>query len=250
MVGRAPAVRRFPAGIVYIAGGAAVVLLDRRSPWSPVSAILLAAFIAVGGLLGGDTTRNLNMHNLGVTIGVWTLYAGLALAVIAGIAAIIIGRRNAPGRQPAPYSRENPRRISTLTAVGGLSLAAIADAAPEGLHWDGPGPVVFAVLALLMLFVPGRHVAMLSALLAAAFVYGAIDNIPADHLTTPADTIPFIWANVQMLGYLVATIAAAIACLPVRDDGSRQYSRSRQGLPSQLPETPGRSREQRRERAV
>lgn len=206
----------FPPGIVYIAGGAAIVLLDRRSPWSPASAILLAAFIAVGGLLGGDTARNLNMHNLGVTIGVWTLYAGLALAVIAGVVAIIIGRRDTPGRQPAPYSRENPRRTSTLIAVGGLFLAAIADAAPEGLHWDGPGPVVFLVLALLALFVPGRHVLMLSTLLAAAFVYGAIDNTPADHLTTPADTMPFIWANLQMLGYLVGAAAGAIACLPIR----------------------------------
>src|SRR5205807_68127 len=136
-----------------------------------------------------------------VTIGVWVLYAGLALSVIAGIVAIILGRRNAPSRQPKPYSRENPRRTSTLIAVGGLSLAAIADAAPEGLHWDGPGPVVFLILALLALFVPGRHIMMLSALLAAAFVYGAFDNIPADHLTTPADTMPFIWANLQLLGY-------------------------------------------------
>ncbi|HEY2694612.1 MAG TPA: hypothetical protein VGJ45_04030, partial [Pseudonocardiaceae bacterium] len=102
----------------------------------------------------------------------------------------------------------------------------------EGLHWDGPGPVVFLILALLTLFVPGRHILMLSALLAAAFVYGAIDNAPADHLTTPSDTMPFIWANLQMLGYLVATIAGAIACLPVRGDGSRRYSSSRPGLPT------------------
>jgi hypothetical protein len=222
----------FPPGVFYIAGGAAVVLLDRRSPWSPMSAMLLSAFIAIGGLLGGNTARNLNMGNLGVTIGLWVLYAGLALSVLSGVVAIVVGRRNAPGRQPAPYSRENPRRTSTLVAVGGLSLAAIADAAPEGLHWDGPGPVVFLILALLALFVPGRHILMLSALLAAAFVYGAIDNAPVDHLTTPSDTMPFIWANLQMLGYLVATIAGAIACLPVRGDGSRRYSSSRPGLPT------------------
>jgi hypothetical protein len=204
----------FPPGTFYIAGGAAILLLDRRSPWSPASAILLSAFIAIGGLASGDTARNLNMNNLGVTIGVWVMSGGLALSVLTGIVAIIVGRRNASGRQPAPYSQENPRRTSTLIAVGALFLAAIADAAPEGLHWDGPGPVMFLILALLTLFVPGRHVRMLSALLSAAFVYGAFDNIPADHLTTPSDTMPFIWANLQLLGYLVATIAAAIACLP------------------------------------
>jgi hypothetical protein len=204
----------FPPGVCYLAGAAAIVLLDRRSPWSPASAILLSAFIAIGGLLGGDTSRNLAMGNPGVTIGLWTLYAGLALSVLAGVVAIVAGRRTAPGRQPAPYSEENPRRTSTLITVGALFLAAIADAAPEGLHWDGPGPVVFLILALLALFVPGRHIMMLSALLSAAFVYGAFDNIPADHLTTPADTMPFIWANLQLLGYLVATVAGAIARLP------------------------------------
>lgn len=218
----------FPPGIFYLAGGAAIVLLDRRSPWSPISAMVLSAFIAIGGLVGGDTARNLNMGNLGVTVGLWVLYAGLALSVIAGVVAIIVGRRAAPGRQPAPYRRENPRHTVTLIAVGGLFLAAIADAAPEGLHWDGPGPVMFLILALLTLFVPGRHILMLSALLAAAFVYGAVDNIPADRLTTPSDTMPFVWANLQLLGYLVAAIAGAIACLPtgIRSSWLRLPTRS------------------------
>ena len=240
----------FPPGIIYVAAGAGILLLDRRSPWSPVSAILLSAFIAIGGLAGGDTSRNLDMGNAGVTIGVWVLYAGLALSVLAGIVAIIVARRTAPGRQPAPYRRANPRRTPTLIATGGLFLSAIADAAPEGLHWDGPGPVVFLILGLLTLFVPGRHIVMLSTLMSAAFVYGAFDNIPADHLTTPADTVPFIWANLQLLGYLVATIAGALACLPVRADGSRRYSPSRPDLPTQPRETPGHNREQRPERAV
>jgi hypothetical protein len=63
---------------------------------------------------------------------------------------------------------------------------------------------------------------MLSTLLSAAFVYGAFDNIPADHLTTQSDTVPFVWANLQLLGYLVATIAGALACLPVRSSWRRR----------------------------
>ncbi|HJP73851.1 MAG TPA: hypothetical protein VJ914_06265 [Pseudonocardiaceae bacterium] len=211
----------FPPGIVYVAGAAAIVLLDRRSPWSPASAILLSAFIAIGGLAGGDTSRNLAMGNLELTIGMGVLYAGLALSVIAGVVAIIVGRRGA-ARQPAPYSRENPRRTITLIAVGGMFLAGISDAAPEGLHWDGPGPVMFLILGLLTLFVPGRHIAMLSALLSAAFIYGAFDNMATDHLTTPTDTVPFVFAYLQLLGYTVATVAAAISCLPSGINVSRQ----------------------------
>jgi hypothetical protein len=216
----------FPPGVVYVGAAACIVLLDRRSAWSPASAILLSAFIAIGGLAGGDTSRNLSMGNTGLAVGVWILYAGLAVSVIAGVVAIVVGRRGAQ-RQPAPYSRDNPRRTVTMIAVGGLFLAAISDAAPEGLRWDGPGPIVFLVLGLLMLFVPGRHIAMLSALLSAAFIYGAFDNMATDHLTTPSDTVPFVFANLQLVGYTVATVAAAISCLPVKVAGSRRYSLSR-----------------------
>ena len=217
----------FPPGIVYVGGAAAIVLLDRRSPWSPASAILLSAFIAIGGLAGGDTARNLDTGNVGLITGVWILYAGLAVSVIAGVVAIVIGRRTAPGRQPAPYSRANPRRTATLIAAGGMFLAAIADAAPEGLHWDGPGPVVFLILGLLVLFVPGRHIVMLSALLSAAFVYGAFDNMATDHLTTPSQPVAFVFANLQLLGYLVGTIAGALACLPAGINASRQHPPTR-----------------------
>ena len=205
----------FPPGIAYLAAATVIVLLDRRSPWSPASVILLSAFVALGGLAGGQTARNLNMGNTELTVGVWVLYAGLALSVLAGVVAIIVGRRTAPGRQPVPYSRANPRRTSTMITVGALFLAGIADAVPEGLHWDGPGPVVFLVLGLLALFVPGRHILMLSVLMSATFVYGAFDNIPADHLTTPSQPLQFVFANLQLLGYAAATIAGAIACLPV-----------------------------------
>jgi hypothetical protein len=204
----------FPPGIIYVAGAAVIVLLDRRSPWSPASAILLSAFITIGGTAGGDMARDLDAGNTGLTIGVWTMNAGLGLAVVAGTVAIIIGRRRAPGRQPAPYSKDNPHRTTTLIAVSALFLAGIADAAPEGLHWDGPGPVVFLVLGLLALFVPGRHILMLSALLSAAFVYGAFANMATDHLTTPTDTIPFIFANLQLVSYVVATVAGGLAALP------------------------------------
>ncbi|HEX4223281.1 MAG TPA: hypothetical protein VHZ97_13020 [Pseudonocardiaceae bacterium] len=221
----------FPPGVVYVAGAAVIVLLDRRSPWSPASAILLSAFITIGGTAGGDMTRDLAAGNTGLTIGVWLMNAGLGLAVVAGIVAIVIGRRRASDRQPAPYSKDNPHRTTTLIAAGALFLSAIADAAPEGLHWDGPGPVMFLVLGLLVLFVPGRHILMLSALLSAAFVYGAFDNMATDHLTTPSDTVPFIFANLQLVGYTVATVAGGLAALPVKAAESRQYSPSRPGLP-------------------
>jgi hypothetical protein len=95
-----------------------------------------------------------------------------------------------------------------------MFLAAIADAAPEGLHWDGPGPVVFLILGLLTLFVPGRHILMLSALLSAAFVYGSFANLATDHLTTPDQPVQFAFAYLQLIGYTVATVAGGLAALP------------------------------------
>ncbi|GAA1565348.1 hypothetical protein GCM10009678_55500 [Actinomadura kijaniata] len=54
----------------------------------------------------------------------------------------------------------------------GLPPATIGDAAPEALDWDGPGPVLFTLLALLVAFVPGRFMLLLSPV----FILGVLAN--------------------------------------------------------------------------
>ncbi|KAA8890783.1 hypothetical protein F3087_06000 [Nocardia colli] len=83
----------FPPGILVIAVFAIAVALTARWWWTPLLATLIAAFIALGGLLGGALVNNLTSGNIATIAGNIILYAGLAIAAIAGILATIDSRR-------------------------------------------------------------------------------------------------------------------------------------------------------------
>ncbi|MEV6557213.1 hypothetical protein AB0M22_15955 [Nocardia sp. NPDC051756] len=83
----------FPPGILVLAVFALAVALTTRWWWTPLLATLIAAFIALGGLLGGALLDNLSSGNIGTLAGNIILYIGLAIAAIAGVLATIDTRR-------------------------------------------------------------------------------------------------------------------------------------------------------------
>jgi hypothetical protein len=106
---------------------------------------------------------------------------------------------------------------AVAVTVAGLLAAAVGDAAPEGLNWDGPGPLLFAALALLTAVVPGRSVLLLSALFAVAFLVAA-PTFPesAARLAHPADVLPFAGTLTQVIGLAMAVVTGIVAALPSR----------------------------------
>jgi hypothetical protein len=116
-----------------------------------------------------------------------------------------------------PLRADNPRRNAVIVLLVGLLLDAVADAAPEGLHWDGPGPAIFAGLAALVAFVRGRSAIALSVFASAALVVGALTNSePLQRLSTPSEPIGFVFMVLQLLGLLTAVVAGAMALRPLR----------------------------------
>lgn len=202
----------FPPGILYVLAAGAIAWLDRRSAWSPAAAVGLALWIVVGGLVGGQLTAALASPNVGVVAGNVVMVAGLAAATGAGALTIAANRRAATGRAARPLARTNPARAAVLVTVAGLAAAAIGDGAPEGFTWDGPGPALFAVLAVLVAVVPGRSMVLLGVLMSVAFA-GAALTIPASlaKLGDPSDVVVFGFAVLQVAGFAVAAVAGTVA---------------------------------------
>jgi hypothetical protein len=207
----------FPPGILFIAAAAAIVWVDRRSAWSPLAAVLLSFWIAVGGLASGKLGDNLASSNVVLVAGNVVMLLGLLFSAVAGVFAIRHNRRARQGAQVKPLSADNPHRVAVLVMVAGLLADAIGDAAPEGLDWDGPGPAVFFGLAVMVALIPGRFAITLSAILSAAFVYGALTNPePLEKLSTPSDLLGFAGILLQLLGLVVAVVAGLVAISPAR----------------------------------
>ena len=103
------------------------------------------------------------------------------------------------------------RRPAVLVTVGGLAAAALGDLA-QG--WDGPGPVVFGVLAIAVAALPSRVLAAVAALVSALFVVGALSN-PGSiaRLTDPADVAGFASGVLQLLGFVLAAVAGTAVAL-------------------------------------
>jgi hypothetical protein len=124
-----------------------------------------------------------------------------------------------PGRVRAlrPVARAHPRRAAGIATIVGLLATAVGDAAPEGLYWDGPGPAIFAVLALLVAVVPGRSAVLVAVLGSATFLYGAL-TVPAslDRLADPSALLTFGSAVLQLLGLVVAVVAGIVVLWPAR----------------------------------
>jgi hypothetical protein len=205
----------FPPGIVYLVAAGGIVWLDRRAAWSPIAAIGLALWIVIGGVAGGNLTRNLASPEPGVVVGNVVMSIGLVAAAVAGAFAITANRRSGRTPLPRPLAAENPRRLAVIVTLAGLLAAAIGDAAPEGLNWDGPGPVLFTLLAILTAVVPGRSVPLLSVLLSLAFLVTAF-MVPESlaRLSNPADVLPFAGTVTQVIGLAVAVVAAVATTLP------------------------------------
>lgn len=203
----------FPPGLFYVAGACAVVWFDRRAVWSPAGAVVLSLWIVVGGLAGGDLIGNLVLGNAGLTTGIIVMVLGLLMSAAAGIVAIVHNRRAGALPSPKPLSTNNPRRVAVIVTVVGLVIDAIADGAPEGLNWDGPGPVLFLILAALVAFVPGRTMPALAVVISCTFVFAAFTNPePLERLANPGELVGFGFQVLQILGLCVA-IAGGIAAL-------------------------------------
>ncbi|GAA1973678.1 hypothetical protein GCM10009754_55780 [Amycolatopsis minnesotensis] len=207
----------FPPGLFYVLGAAAIVLLNRRSNWSPAAAIALSLWITIGGLAGGNLQDNLADPDTGMVVGNIVMLAGLAISAIAGVLAIRHNFRTRPEKRIAPLGSGNPRRIATTIVFAGLLLDAIGDAAPEGFNWDGPGPILFLVLAILVALIPGNAMIELSMMLSLTFVLTAFLNPQAgQRLTDPSNVLPFTGALMQVVGLSLAVLAGAVAILPRR----------------------------------
>ncbi|WP_199931313.1 hypothetical protein [Streptomyces sp. CB02923] len=206
----------FPPGLVYIAAAAAIVWLDRRSPWSPVAAVVLSLWIVGGGLAGGNLTANLASDTTLMVAGNAVMLLGLGTSTVAGALAIRHNLRQRTAPLVKPLSAENPRRPAVWIVIAGLLADAIGDAAPEGLRWDGPGPAMFAALAVLVALVPGRAIPLLCIPLSGAFILGVFINPePLAVLTNPgADALGFGGIVLQLAGLTTAMVASGVAAIP------------------------------------
>jgi hypothetical protein len=207
----------FPPGIIYVLAAGGIMWFDRRAAWSPIAAIGLALWIVVGGVAGGDLTDNLASANPGVVVGNVVMSLGLVAAAVAGVFTVAANRCSGGEPLPRPFTAGNPRRPAAIVTVAGLLAAAVGDAAPEGLNWDGPGPILFALLAVLTAVVPGRSTPLLSVLLSLAFLVTAF-MVPQSlaRLSNPADVLPFAGTLIQVIGLAVAAVAGVATILPAR----------------------------------
>ena len=205
----------FPPGFVYLVVAGLIVWFDRRSAWSPAAAIGLALWIVIGGLAAGELLPNLTSDNAGVVVGNVVMCVGLLVAAVAGAVTIAGNRRRRSEPQVMPLARQNPRRTLMLVLVAALVAVGVGDAAPEGLQWDGPGPVLFAVLAVLVAVVPGRSMVLLAILMSAAFVLGAARSPEVlERLSTPSDVLGFGSSLLQIVGLVTAVVTGAVAVRP------------------------------------
>ena len=108
---------------------------------------------------------------------------------------------------PAPSARR--RQPAVLLTVAGLALAALADGIQP---WDGPGPVIFATLAVVVAVFPRRTVCAGAAAICAFFVVGALIN-PENtrRLATPSDVLDFGTATAQLTGFVLGVLAGGLA---------------------------------------
>jgi hypothetical protein len=100
------------------------------------------------------------------------------------------------------------RNLPVLLTVGGLAAGALGD----GLQaWDGPGPVIFAVSALVVALLPRRVTTGAAAVLGAVFVLGALANADDAGLTDPSQPFRLATGVMQLLGYVLAAVAGTAA---------------------------------------
>jgi hypothetical protein len=98
-----------------------------------------------------------------------------------------------------------------MVTVAGLALAALADRIQP---WDGPGPVIFAALAVIVAIFPRRTVCATAAVICAIFIVGALVNPENTHrLTTPSDVLDFVTGVAQLTGFALGVLAGCLAAV-------------------------------------
>jgi hypothetical protein len=83
----------FPPGIAFIAVAGALVVVASGRWWAPVFAVLISLWIVLGGWAAGQMTPNFRSGNAGTVAGTAVMTLGLAFAAVAGIVAMLVGRR-------------------------------------------------------------------------------------------------------------------------------------------------------------
>jgi hypothetical protein len=83
----------FPPGIIFIAVCAALVVVASGRWWAPIFSVLISLWIVLGGLAGGQLTRNLLFGDAGTVAGNVVMSLGLAFAAVTGVVAMLAGRR-------------------------------------------------------------------------------------------------------------------------------------------------------------
>jgi hypothetical protein len=82
-----------PPGLIILLVAAALVLF---LPWRWVSliAVFASGFLLIGGFANADSRSHLtHVGHPGAFVGTWIEIAAMAVAVVAGIAALIVGNR-------------------------------------------------------------------------------------------------------------------------------------------------------------
>jgi hypothetical protein len=118
------------------------------------------------------------------------------------------------------------RSHAVPVTVVGLLMGAFGDAL-QG--WDGPGPLIFAALAIIVASVRWRVTPAVAVVVSAFFVVGALVNPEStQRLSNSSDIVGFGSGWLQLLGFVVAivggivAVAAPSAPRPVRRERQRQ----------------------------
>lgn len=207
----------FPPGLVYIAGAGAVVWLDQRSTWSPMAAVALSTWIALGGLLSGDLINNLESANSGVVAGNVVMLAGLVFSSVAGLTVIARNRGRQSQPRPHPLSSANPRRGAYLATVGMLALAALSIAVAEQFEFQGGGPYPLMILMVAVALIRAQYVLGMAIVFAIVYFGSALASpAPMDRLSTPSAVVEFGATVVHLLSLLGVVVAGLVANAPTQ----------------------------------
>ena len=113
------------------------------------------------------------------------------------------------GRSEATTATRGYRRAPALTTIGGLLVAGAADAS-QG--YDGPGPYMCWVIAVLVALWPRLWSLGLAAALSVLLLGGGVAAPEVtEALTTPSDGVLFVSMVVQLLAHAVTLVAACAA---------------------------------------
>jgi hypothetical protein len=120
------------------------------------------------------------------------------------------------------HAERSGRRRWALVACVALVVAAIGDAGPEIIKshslvsgYDGPGPLIYLVVAAVVAAIRWRFMPLLAVATAVLFLVGGFSDASfVSRLGTPADAVPFAAGWLQMAGFAVAAAFGIAAVLP------------------------------------